>query len=122
MAKTEAIDKAIAAHGLWKARLAKTIELGKTEIPPASVLQDIQCDFGKWLYGNALTPEDKGSSHYKTIRDLHAEFHRTAARVTELALAGRKAEALAMMELGGVYTTVSSKLTRSLLEWRLASR
>lgn len=122
MAKTEEIDNAIGAHGMWKSRLKIAIDTGKSEVPVEVIRQDNQCVFGKWLYGSSLTAADKSSSHYKTVKDLHATFHKTAAQVAELALAGKKAEAEKLMGLGGEYSTVSSKLTQAMLEWKKNSK
>jgi methyl-accepting chemotaxis protein len=122
MANIEELDKAIGAHGMWKARLKTAIETGKTEVPVETIRQDNQCAFGKWLYGTTLTSVDKASSHYKTVRALHAEFHKTAARLTELALGGKKAEAEAMLALGGEYAGISGKLTQAMLAWKKDSK
>lgn len=122
MAKTEEIDSAIGAHGMWKSRLKIAIDTGKSEVPVEVIRQDNQCIFGKWLYGSSLTAVDKSSTHYKTVKDLHAAFHKTAAQVAELALAGKKAEAEKLMGLGGEYSTVSSKLTQAMLEWKKSSK
>lgn len=122
MAKTEEIDNAIGAHGMWKSRLKIAIDTGKSEVPVEVIRQDNHCVFGKWLYGSSLTAADKSSSHYKTVKDLHAAFHKSAAQVAELALAGKKAEAEKLMGLGGEYSTVSSKLTQAMLEWKKNSK
>ena len=122
MAIIEEIDKAIGAHGMWKMRLKAAVDTGKIDTSVDAIRQDSQCMFGKWLYGASLTSADKASSHYKTVRAIHAEFHKTAARVAELASSGRKAEAEAMMALGGEYASVSGKLTRAMMEWKGASR
>ncbi|MDI6743656.1 MAG: CZB domain-containing protein, partial [Smithella sp.] len=113
MANIEELDKAIGAHGMWKTRLKMAIEAGKTDTPVETIRQDNQCVFGKWLYGNTLTSVEKASQHYKTVKELHAEFHKTAARVAELALSGKKAEAETMMALSGEYAAISGKLTQA---------
>jgi methyl-accepting chemotaxis protein len=122
MANVEEIDKAIGAHGLWKTRLKTAIDSGKSEMPVETIREDNQCAFGKWLYGPSLTSADKASSHYKTVKDLHAEFHKTAAHVTELAVSGKKADAQSMMSLNGAYAAVSGKLTQAMLEWKTLSK
>jgi Chemoreceptor zinc-binding domain len=122
MANIEELDKAIDAHGMWKARLRKAIDTGKTEASVDTIRQDNQCVFGKWLYGVTLTAVDKASSHYKTVKDLHAEFHKAAAAVAEVAVGGKKAEAEKMMARGGEFSTVSIKLTQAMLEWKKVSK
>ena len=87
-----------------------------------TIRQDNQCVFGKWLYGPTHTAAEKASSHYKAVKDLHGEFHKTAARVAELALSGKKAEAEAMMALGGQYAAVSGNLTQAMMAWKKVSQ
>jgi hypothetical protein len=58
------------------------------------------------------------SKHYQTVKELHAEFHKTAARIAELAVSGNKTEAEKMMSFGGEYTKISGKLTSAMMEWK----
>ncbi len=118
MASIEELDNAIGAHGKWKARLRAAIDTGKIDASVETIQQDNQCVFGKWLYGPTLTPVDKASDHYKIVKDLHARFHKTAARVVTLALSGKKDEAGAMMVVGGEYAVISGKLTQSMMDWK----
>lgn len=118
MAHIEEIEKAIAAHGKWKADLRQTLQTGKIDKPVETIRMDKQCFFGKWLDGSSLTPEEKESRHYKTVKEHHAEFHKTAARVVELVLAGKKSDAERMMSLGGEYAQISSKLILAMMDWK----
>lgn len=122
MASIKEIDKAIGAHGMWKSRLKMTIESGRIDMPVDSIRRDDQCEFGKWLHGKTLTATDKASAHYKTVTDLHARFHKTAAHVVELALGGRKSEAETLMIFGGEYAVVSAKLTQAMMNWKQVSK
>ena len=122
MANIEELDKAIGAHGLWKTRLRNAIESGKIEADIATIRVDNQCAFGKWLYGSTLSSLDKSSSHYKTVKELHAEFHKTAAHVAELAVNGKKTEAEKMIASGGDYARISSKLTQAMVDWKSVSK
>ncbi len=116
MSTKEAITKGIAAHGLWKQRLIDAIKTGQSEWTPDVVCQDNQCEFGKWLY--ACSTEEKSSSHYETIRNLHADFHKTAAHVLELALQGNATEAQDKIGPDSEYADKSRHLTRQLMEWQ----
>jgi methyl-accepting chemotaxis protein len=118
MADKAAISDAIGAHGMWKGRLKLAIESGKSELPVESIRTDNHCVFGQWLHGSTLTSADKASPHFKTVRDRHAEFHRTAARVVELAMSGDKTEASKMMSFNGEFTAISAKLTAAMMEWK----
>lgn len=118
MANKEELDKAIAAHGQWKIRLKGSIDTGKSETPVETIRLDNQCAFGKWLYG--LSGADKTSSHFAKVKELHAEFHKTAASVTEKALSGKKAEAEKMMAMGGDYASISGRLTSAMMAWKMS--
>lgn len=113
----EEITAAIAAHGMWKARLRTAIDSGKLETPVATIQVDNQCAFGKWLYGTTIPADVKSSEHYKKVRELHAQFHKAAGRVAELASTGKKTEAEKSMGVGGEYADVSGKLTYAMMEW-----
>lgn len=112
------IDKAIAGHGAWKARLLGAIKQEKLDVPVGTIKMDNQCDFGKWLHGTSTTPAIRDSVSYKKVKELHSEFHKSAARVAELAVAGKKKEAEKLLQIGGEYTLVSSKLTMAMVEWK----
>jgi methyl-accepting chemotaxis protein len=122
MANVEELDKAIAAHGMWKVRLKSAIDTGTIDTPVATIQMDNQCAFGKWLYGDTMTSADKSSAQYKTVKELHAEFHKTAAQVAQLATTGKKADAEKMMASGGAYNSVSAKLTSAMMAWKNSSK
>ncbi len=111
------INSAIAAHSLWKAKLQKALDTGVFDTPPDIIALDNQCDFGKWLHGEALPPTVRNSEEYKRVKDYHAKFHSVAAKVVELSLAGNKIEAAKLMALNGEYTTITTKLVMELQSW-----
>jgi hypothetical protein len=118
MPTIDSLDKAIAAHAGWKARLRAAARTGTFEVATATVKADDRCDFGKWLYGKDLTPEERQGEHYQKVRTLHAQFHQHAAQVVELATLGQKAEAEQAIALGSPYAQVSTELTGALVKWR----
>ena len=75
-----------------------------------------RCEFGKWLYGARLSAEDRESLAYREVESLHAEFHRVAAQVVELAAAGQTVEAYGL--LYGDYVTMSGRLAIALRAWK----
>lgn len=113
----ENIRSAIAAHGRWKARLKTAIDTGKIDIPVEVVEADDQCAFGEWLKSLAGTPEAQNSPHYSKCKELHAQFHKVAAKVVRLALAGNVKEAEQMMANGGQNSITSAALTRAMMDW-----
>lgn len=107
------VRAAIGAHGMWKARLRSAIDTGASSVSVADIRPDNRCEFGQWLYGDCrggfAAPQE-----WETVRALHAAFHSEAARVLEMALSGRKAEAEKAMGLGGAFSHASSALVKEL--------
>ena len=116
MSTKDAITKGIAAHGMWKQRLIDAIKTGKSEWTPDIVCQDNQCEFGKWLY--SCSGEEKAYPHYEKIRGLHADFHKTAAVVLDLALQGNTKQAEEKIGDDSDYKNTSSNLTREMMNWK----
>jgi len=90
MALKEEITKAIGAHGMWKARLRTAIDTGKSDTNVADAGKDNGCGFGQWLYGPTIEAAAKGGADFKEVQKLHAEFHKAAAQVLQLAFAGEE--------------------------------
>ena len=105
----------IAGHGMWKYRLHNTIETGHSDASPEKVARDDQCPLGKWVHGDARTA--LGPGELERIRELHAAFHRHAADVLKLALAGEKSAAREQLGSGSQFLRLpqrwSSSWTRS---------
>ncbi|HEB58781.1 MAG TPA: hypothetical protein ENJ01_06150 [Gammaproteobacteria bacterium] len=116
MSLADSINKGIAAHGMWKQRLIDAIATGSSEWSPATVCQDNQCEFGKWLYSGDA--EVTASPRYEKVRTLHADFHKVAAEVLKMALAGQKDAAEAAIDMGSEYRNISSELTREMMNWK----
>jgi hypothetical protein len=116
MSTKDAITKGIGAHGMWKQRLLDAIKTGQSEWTPSTVSQDNQCEFGKWLY--SCSAQEKSSPHYNNIKDLHAQFHKAAANVLDLALTGKKPEAEKAIGTDSEYMTASSALTKEMRNWK----
>jgi hypothetical protein len=116
MINSQVLDKAIAAHAAWKARLRKTATTGICDI--TNTKADNQCDLGKWLYGTELSAQEKQSPHYRTVKQLHADFHKEVARIIDLATSGQKGAAEAAIGMDSKYVEISSTLTSALVKWR----
>ena len=111
------INKAIAAHGVWKVRLHEAISTGKSDYQPGIVALDTACEFGKWFY--AIPTADRPAEFWPKIQQLHARFHEEAGRILKLALDGIAAEALSLMtDLKGVFVSTSTALSTTLYEWK----
>lgn len=118
MLKKEALASAISAHAGWKARLRTVVNTGVTDTPIAVVHSDNKCEFGKWLYGPDISGTDKQSESYLKVKDLHAAFHKEAAKVVELATSNQKEQAAQAIAMGGSYAKASTALTEAMIKWR----
>ncbi|MGB6945331.1 MAG: methyl-accepting chemotaxis protein [Bryobacteraceae bacterium] len=114
------LRSAINAHAAWTSRLRAAIGSRHLDIPVATVKVDNQCQFGKWLYGEQLSGEEKQTGHYRTVKQLHAEFHEAASAVAQFAISGQKEAAENAMNPGSEYARVSSALTGALNNWSAA--
>ncbi len=120
MSMKDEIAAAIAAHGQWKVRLKDAISTGSIGVSIDTIRVDNQCAFGKWFYGPTISAEIKSSSHYKNIKELHAQFHKVAASVAELAIAGKKDEAEKALSVTSEFAGISSTLTKAMMDWKNA--
>ncbi len=111
------IKKAVGLHGKWKKMLRDAITTGKLELHISLIKADDQCNFGKWLYGQTITQQQKDSDHYRTVRELHAAFHEKATKVAEVAASGNKAYAARMLDANGEFAKASAALTTSMMAW-----
>ncbi|TWJ16460.1 CZB domain-containing protein [Geobacter argillaceus] len=115
--KARELNKAIAAHGVWKVRLHEAITSGTSEYRPESVALDTACEFGKWFY--AIPVAERPAELWGKVQRLHALFHKEAGRILEFALEGNPEEALALMtDLGGVFVSTSIELSNTLYAWK----
>ncbi len=117
MSLKDEIKKAVGDHGRWKKMLKNAVDTGKMDVQLSEIKADNQCGFGKWLHGPTITEKQKNSSHYQKVRELHAVFHEKAAKAAELAISGKKAHAMKMLEVNGEFTTASAALTTSMMAW-----
>ena len=117
MAHNAELMKAIGCHGQWKMKLRTAIECGKIETPVETIRNSDACEFGKWVRSFKETdPSD--AEFLPKIRTLHAEFHKIAAKVAELAVQGKQKEAVAFLDEGGGFINASSSLTEAIMAWK----
>lgn len=112
----EAIQNAIRAHGAWKMRLRTAISVGRSDFTPETVACDDKCDFGKWLYGDAIPKTAKQGMAYKVVKRLHGEFHQTAGQVLREAVGGNADKSRQLLE--GEFNDRSATLVRALTKWK----
>jgi hypothetical protein len=87
----------------------------------AAVRSDHQCQFGKWLYGEQLSSADKQTENFRSVKQLHAQFHEAACQVAQFALSGQKEAAENAMNASSDYARISAALTAALNNWIAAA-
>ncbi|MEI6556783.1 MAG: CZB domain-containing protein [Rhodospirillaceae bacterium] len=112
------VDDAIVAHCIWGQRLRDAIDTGTFDLSPGDVIKDDACTFGHWLYGDSIPEAAKALPSYTEIITIHAQFHECAAGIVDLALRGKKHEALERMAITSDYATLSIMLTQCLRKWQ----
>jgi len=117
MAHNAELMKAIGCHGQWKMKLRTAIGCGKLELSVETIRSSDACEFGNWL--RAVKEGDPSDGEFlPKIRALHAEFHKVAARVAELAVQGKQKEAEGILAEGGTFAKASSQLTEAIMDWK----
>ncbi len=115
----EQVEDAIDMHHTWLFRLKQAVETGRSEYSVANVARDDLCSIGEWLY-ETMAPELRASPFFAITRERHAVFHRSAARLLSLALAGDP-NVTASLERGGDFQMVSALLLDALEDWLAAA-
>jgi hypothetical protein len=116
MVDVDKITKFIAAHAKWKHQLKTAIDTAQSNQTADDVAHEDRCEFGLWLL--SLPKEDQNTAQWQKVRSLHADFHKAAADVLAMALAGKKDDANAEMAFGGNFAKVSANLTVAMTEWK----
>ena len=112
------LQRAIATHEGWKARLQTAASNGNFDAAMDTVKADDQCEFGKWLYGSALSAAETHPEHYHSVKELHTQFHQEAAKVAQLATSGQSDAAQKAMAMESRYIKCSNALTNAMVKWR----
>jgi hypothetical protein len=107
---------ALGAHGRWKIRFHAAIEGQEVVLPLSSIISDRDCEVGRFLF-ERLSPAFRRSGPWRKCVDFHAEFHRSAWRIWQMAREGKREAALEAIGPGSRYAALSSILTSALLEW-----
>ena len=110
------ITEAIGYHQHIKAQMGEAVATGQSHHTVARLCQDDQCKLGQWLY--QLDEPVKSTHRWKCARDLHADYHREAARVLGLALAGNAAQARAATCYSSAYAGIARRFEAELVVWK----
>lgn len=108
------IKSAIGVHGLWKQRINAAIQTGSSEWDPAKVAPKNLCDFGQWL---DTVPASERGEHFNKVAAIHADFHKEAARVLQLAITGKTDAATEAASRTSEYGKLTGNLTTAMMAW-----
>jgi len=116
MVKITEVEGMSMAYSQEKRGFIKAISTQQADVDPEIIKQDDLCQFGKWL--NELPQEDKQSEQFITVKALHADFHKAAGEIMELAASGKRDEALRMIEGSDQFSNITGRLTLALRLWQ----
>jgi len=103
------LEGAIKTHVKWKVKLRAAISAKET-LDAGTISKDSECEFGKWLHGEAKTKYGNLAS-YKNCLAKHAAFHMEAGKVAFAINEGKFTEAEAMLNTGSPFSTSSNEVT-----------
>lgn len=107
-------DLAIARHLDWARRFRDAIASRELTDGIAICAYDDLCEFGVWLY--ALEDAVKFTTDYRSVKDLHYQFHVAASLVVAKMRAGHFEAARQM--LAWDFAEVSDRLVAAIRAWQ----
>jgi methyl-accepting chemotaxis protein len=114
------LDIAIQKHAQWKFKFINALHT-KEQMDTAAISKDNNCEFGKWLHGDAKAQYGKEGSYAKCVTE-HAAFHVEAGKIAVLVNANNSDEAERMMATGSAYDQVSRRVAISIIELKNATQ
>jgi len=106
------LNKVIAAHDAWKAKLRKAI-VAQQELDAATIGRHDRCPLGQWLHGEAKTKYGHLAA-YRECAGAHAIFHLEAGKIALLVNQRRYAEAEFALNPATAYEAASARLATSI--------
>ena len=108
------LNQAIQKHAEWKYKLRNAAHSG-TVLDAAIISTDNNCEFGKWLHGEARSAYGSQKSFPKCVAE-HAAFHRAAGKVAVAANAKQKEQVEKLMGPGSEFAESSKKVAVAIIE------
>jgi len=110
------LDKATAAHALWKVRLLDAAA-GKGEAIDRKTSADPHaCGFGKWLDAQATVLADH--PEFVEVASRHEAFHRDIGAYLDGIAGGRSRDVAKQLGEDGEFRVTSNRLVLVLLRWQ----
>jgi hypothetical protein len=99
---------AITAHVNWKLKIHALLSGKLSEkLDPSTIVHDNMCELGKWIHsdGKNKIPKDK----HAELLEIHADFHREAARIVREYNAGHKI-GLEVIEMNSTFGKLTTRI------------
>ncbi|MGA9071275.1 MAG: CZB domain-containing protein [Terracidiphilus sp.] len=113
------LDNAIQKHAEWKFKFRNALLSGE-QLDAAAISRDNNCEFGKWLHGEARSLYGNDNHHAKCLT-AHAAFHVEAGKVAAAINAKKTQEAEKMMAPGTPYSEISKRVGIAIIELKNAT-
>ena len=113
------LDIAIQKHAQWKFKFRDALH-NKEQVDAAAISKDNNCEFGKWLHGDAKAQFGTVGSYAKCVTE-HTAFHVEAGKVAVLVNAHKSDEAERLMAAGSAYDQASKRVAVSIIELKNAT-
>jgi len=114
------LNDAIAAHSLFKTRLAMYVAKPDWTLDPRTIEAPNHCEIGKWIYGVGRAFE--GWEAFSQLEQVHAQFHKAAAEIVIDANAGEHVLDDVVVGSSSEFAKRSSELVRAILRVRDLAR
>jgi hypothetical protein len=115
---TLTLDRAHAAHQLWKVRLQESVS-ARTTLDIATIKRDDCCELGKWLYSDG----HKQYGHkpqFKRLLAKHTNFHLVTGVVAKIINEKHFDEATAMLRDFSLFSTASADVCVAISELKVS--
>ena len=110
------LENAVGTHIEWRKQLRNAIDTGESETTPEQAACNTNCAIGKWLASSDINAVTNDGTPYRTINDMHTEFHICAGEILGMVASGKSKAAEDL--LFGDFTVQSENLIRGLKKWR----
>jgi Chemoreceptor zinc-binding domain len=114
------LNAAIQKHAEWKFKFRNALHTNET-MDAVAISKDNNCEFGKWLHGEAIASHGKSTSYAKCVAN-HAAFHVEAGRIATVINARKKDEAERMLSPSSVFSEISRKIGICIVELKNEAR
>jgi len=95
------LNAAIQKHAEWKYKFRNSMQ-SNTALDPQAISKDNNCEFGKWLHGEARLAYGSHKSYPDCVAE-HAAFHRAAGKVAQAVNAKQKEKVEQLMAPGSEF-------------------